>query len=87
MWRAALNSDSISTAALRTFTRSRIPPIHGMAMAESMLMMPSVTVSSKSVKARRPIFPPGWQIRYHMIDRLTPQFRIIRVYPTRCNAE
>jgi hypothetical protein len=39
------------------------------------------------VKARRPIFPPGWQIRYHMIDRLTPQFRIIRVYPTRCNPE
>jgi hypothetical protein len=58
MWRAALNSDSISTAALRTFTLSRIPAIHGMAMAESMLRMQSVTVSSMIVKARRTYLSP-----------------------------
>jgi hypothetical protein len=58
MWRAALNSDSISIAALRTFTLSRIPPIHGMAMAESMLKMQSVTVSSMIVKARRTYLSP-----------------------------
>jgi len=60
MCRAALNSDSISTAALRTFTLSRIPPIHGMAMAESMLRMPNVTVSSIIVKARRTYLSPGF---------------------------
>jgi hypothetical protein len=59
MWRAALNSDSISTAALRTLTLSRIPPIHGMAMAESMLRTQSVTVSSMIVKARRTYLSPG----------------------------
>jgi hypothetical protein len=59
MCRAALNSDSISTAALRTFTLSRIAPIHGMAMAESMLRMPSVTVSSIIVNARRTYLSSG----------------------------
>jgi len=58
MCRAALNSDSISTAALRTFTRSRTRPAHGMVMAESMLRMQSVMVSSMTVKARR-TYPSG----------------------------
>jgi len=53
MWRAALKRDSISTAALRTFTLSRTSPAQGMVMAESMLRMQSVTVSSIIVKACR----------------------------------
>jgi hypothetical protein len=59
MCRAALNSDSISIAALRTFILSRISPIHGMAMAESMLRMPSVTASSMIVEPRRTYLSPG----------------------------
>jgi hypothetical protein len=51
MCRAALNSDSISVAALITWTLSRMLPAHGIAMAESMLRMQSVTVSSMMVKA------------------------------------
>jgi hypothetical protein len=59
MCRAALNNDSISNAALRTFTLSRIPAIHGMVMAESMLRMQRVTMSSMIVKARRTYLSPG----------------------------
>jgi len=62
MCRAALNSDSISTAALRTLTLSSRSPTHGMVMAESMLSMQTVTVSSMIVKACRTILPLGWLV-------------------------
>jgi hypothetical protein len=53
MCRAALNSEPISVAALRTLTLSRRSPAHGMAMAESMLRTQIVTVSSMMVNACR----------------------------------
>jgi hypothetical protein len=53
MCRAALNTEPISVAALRTLTLSRRSPAQGMAMAESTARMQIVTVSSMMVNACR----------------------------------
>jgi hypothetical protein len=61
MCRALLKRASVSITAPRTCTLSSSFPAHGMAMAESTLIMQSVTVSSKIVNAWRNVGCPSIQ--------------------------